>query len=101
MGKKALRLAAAICGMVLVFTAACAPVGGGQEKGSISNLQQEETAGLGTGEGTEQTSGRGRYREEKVDFPATVRTIFVAQCTGGSIKVLFEDEPGSFLRAGG
>lgn len=97
MGKKALRLAAAICGMVLVFTAACAPVGGGQEKGSISNLQQEETAGLGTGEGTEQTSGRGRYREEKVDFPATVRTIFDAQCTGGSIKVLFEDEPGSFL----
>lgn len=97
MGKKSLCLAAAVFGIFLVFTAACAPMGSRQEKRNISDLQQEEAAGPRDGEKAKETPDRGRYREEKIAFPAAVRNIFDVECGDGNTKVLFEDEPGSFL----
>lgn len=46
----------------------------------------------------ERSAAKGRYREEKSAFPLFVQNIFDIQCQeDGSVKMLFENEPGSFL----
>lgn len=64
-----------------------------QEIGEGAAMQGE-----GTAEQAEQKSAKGRYREEKIDFPLSIKNIFDVECKeNGNVKVLFENEPGSFF----
>lgn len=94
--------------LIFVFTAACSPAGiSGQElQGAEEGGQRMEyTAENGWEEDlSEELDGKaknkaakGRFREERVDLPFTVKRIFDMQYReDGTVRILFENEPGSF-----
>lgn len=46
----------------------------------------------------EPKTAKGRYREEKIEFPSSMKNIFDVECKeNGNIKILFENEPGSLF----
>lgn len=64
-----------------------------QEIGEEVSVQENETD-----EYAGQKASKGRYREEKIDFPVSIKNIFDVECNeNGNVKALFEDEPGSFF----
>lgn len=59
-----------------------------QQRDSIGEYHEKTVA---------QENIKGRYREEKIDFPMTIKKIFdVISMEDGSIQILFENDPGSF-----
>lgn len=121
MKKVSVRYLAFVLSFILLFTVSCAPVGnGGKSKGESLNggksegqsLNGEESKGqslnggdtegqaLSSQKSEKQSDGTtvmGRYREEKIVLPISVRTLFdIESGEDGSLKILFESEPGSF-----
>lgn len=106
---------------ILIFTVSCAPVGTGKQrlreqdtgskngsqalngeewKGQTFNGEESEGQSLSGEESqgqSEDTMMMGRYREEKIALPMSVRTLYdIESEEDGSVNILFESEPGSF-----
>lgn len=92
--KKGLFSLILILSFLLVFAASCRPKSNDkQNTGEIADMQKAELEGQ-----TDEIIARGRYREEKIDFPLSIKNIFDVECKeNGNVKILFENEPGSFL----
>lgn len=95
--------------LIFVFTAACSSAGiSGQELQGVKEGGQklEQTAENEWGEDlsgqeldgkAKNKAAKGRYREEKIDLPFSIKKIFDVQCEeDGKVRILFENEPGSF-----
>lgn len=89
--------------VILFFTASCAPMGTDeQEIGEQKGIQEEGVKGQELSsqeleERSEANSAKGRYREEKIAMPMSVKTLFdIESEEDGSVNILFESEPGSF-----
>ena len=93
MKKKRLLLMIIILSLISVFITSCAaPEDSKQKAGKISRVQEE-----GVEDEEDKNVAKGRYREEKILFSESVKNIFDVECKeNGNIKVLSENEPGSF-----
>lgn len=90
-GRYMKRLIGLLMGLLLfsVTVISCTvPENKKQENNSITEYQEDIAT---------QENIKGRYREEKIDFPATIKKIFdVVSKEDGSVQILFENDPGSF-----
>lgn len=92
MKKKRLFLMIVIMSFISVFFVACAPAESEKEK--IKEIAEVQEGGAG--EQGDKNAAKGRYREEKILFPVSIKNIFDVKCNeDGNVKVLFENEPGS------
>lgn len=80
--------------LISVFAVGCNSFKNNKQKiGEEISVQESETDGY-----ADQKAAKGRYREEKIDFPLSIKNIFDVECNeNGNVKVLFENEPGSFF----
>lgn len=106
---------------ILIFTVSCAPAENGKQglgeqdtgsengsqalnaeewKGQTFNGEKSEGQSLSGEESqgqSEDTMVMGRYREEKIALPMSVRTLYdIESEEDGSVNILFESAPGSF-----
>ena len=59
--------------------------------------KQKDSIGEYHEETVDQENIKGRYQEEKIDFPMTIKKIFdVISMEDGRVQILFENNPGSF-----
>lgn len=87
------RYLAVVLSVILVFTVSCASV----EKDGSEMSKQEAVKEEGVKGQADETKVMGRFREEKIVLPMSVRTLFnIESEEDGSVSVLFESEPGSF-----
>ncbi len=94
MKRKAYLLIMILLSIMSVFAAGCNSFQRNkQEIGEELAVQEDRTDHQ-----ADLKSAKGRYREEKVNFPLAVKNIFDVECReNGNVKVLFENEPGSFF----
>ncbi len=94
MKRKAFLWIIILLSFISVITAGCNSFENNkQETGERTAMQEDQTEGQAG-----QKSARGRYREEKIDFPLPMKNIFDVECNeNGNVKVLFENEPGSLF----
>ena len=94
MKRKAFLWIIVLLSLISLFAAGCNPFKGNkQEIGEGVAIKEGKTE-----EQAEQRTAKGRYREEKIAFPLSIKNIFDVECKeNGNVKVLFENEPGSFF----
>lgn len=94
MKRKAFLWIIILLSFISVITAGCNSFKNNkQDTGERTAMQEDQTEGQAG-----QKSARGRYREEKIDFPLPIKNIFDVECNeNGNVKVLFENEPGSLF----
>ncbi len=83
-----------ILGLICAFATGCNSFKNDKKGfGKETGVKEERAGGQ-----AEQTSVKGRYQEEKIVFPLSIKNIFDVECKeDGNVKVLFENEPGSFF----
>ena len=86
--KKVIRLLISLLLFSMTVISCTVPENKKQEQSSIEQYQEDIVA---------QEEIKGRYREEKIDLPASISKIFdVNSQEDGHIQILFENDPGSF-----
>lgn len=94
MRKKAFLPVILVLSIILATAAGCNSFWSSkQESGEEVTVQED---GMENREGPR--TAKGRYREEKIEFPLSIKNIFDVECKeNGNVKILFENEPGSFF----
>ncbi len=89
--KTAYALTVLLLAMLPLFCAACA-----RKKDPGRNLEnQKQQEGEASSQAGQETA-KGRYREEAVSLPVVLETIFDVSREGETVRLLGENEPGSF-----